>query len=213
MPRTHEPFFDYLLIAVSFFPLLPVIFIFLKKAYLKEQLNFLMIVCLLNFMEAMLFRFAFLSPDNQHMLKNIFSLLELVLLALLFQPLLSRKTRDLLTIFLVAFLSVALTYFSVKGWELPGREFEMIESCAIITVILLGMPALIRVCNLYIFQSSLFWIGGGSLFYFLIFLLLETVGAPRDTGQWQFLAIAGAVRYLLYLLAVLVAKRDAATPA
>jgi hypothetical protein len=209
MPKTGDPFIDYLLIIAGFLPLLPVIFIFLKKAYLREQLNFLMIVCLLNFMQGMLLRFAHLGTENQHIIINIFPLPELVLLALLFQPPPGKKIKDLLTILLVAFLSVTVTYFSLKGWGTPGRQFEMIESTAIIAVILLRMPSLILASNLDIFQSPLFWIAGGSLFYFLINVLLAAVDSPKDDGQLLFMTTAGAIRYLLYLVAVLVAKNDA----
>lgn len=206
MPKTGDPLFDYLIITVSFFPLLPVIFIFFKKAYRKEQLNFLMVVCLLNFMQAMSLRFTHLGEENQLIINNIFPLPEMVLLTLLFLPLPRKKIRDLLTIFLVAFLSVTVTYFSVKGWGTSGREFEMIESATIIAVILLRMPSLIRSSNLFIFQSPLFWIAGGSLFYFLIYILLAVVGDPKEEGELLFLTMAGAVRYLLYLVAVLVEK-------
>jgi hypothetical protein len=212
MPKTGDPLIDNLLIAVGFFPLLPVIFIFLKKAYLKEQVNFLMIVCLLNFTEAMLQRFGPLGTENQRIINNIFPLPELVLLTILFQPISGKKFRNLLTIFLVAFLSVTVTYFSVKGWGTPGAEFEMIESTAIIAVILLRMPSLIYTSNLYIFQSPLFWIAGGSLFYFLIYVLLAVVDGPKDDGRLLVLTTAGAIRYLLYLVAVLVVKNDGATP-
>jgi hypothetical protein len=206
MPKTGDSLFDYLIITVSFFPLLPVIFIFIKKAYLKEQLNFLMVVCLLNFVEAMLLQFGHLSEENQLITNNIFPLPELVLLTLLFLPLPGKKIRDLLTIFLVAFLSATVTYFSVKGWGTSGREFEIMESAAIIAVILLSMPSLIRSSNLFIFQSPLFWVAGGSLVYFLIYVLLAVVGGPKEEGELLFLTMAGAIRYLLYLAAVLVEK-------
>lgn len=210
MFKTGNNFINYLLLAAAFLPLLPVILIFLRKIYLKEQLNFLMIVCLLNFIEGLISRIPLLTSERQPIINNLFSLLELIALTQLFKPTLSSGTRNIFNIFLISFLSVILTYFSLKGWGISSIELDTLQSCIIIGVILLSLPSLIRGTDLHIFESPLFWIAGGTLFYFLIFILLQWVGdsylsisRSPDIEKMIFLAIAGFIRYSLYTLAIL----------
>jgi hypothetical protein len=211
MPKTGNTFIDYFLLTMGFLPLLTVMLIFFKRVWFKEQFIFLMIVCLLKSMESVLLQSVSLVPENQYIIVNTCSLIELPLLALVFRPLFGGKAKDRLDIFLVGFLSVAVTYFSLRGWGHDGGIFGILESGIIITVILITMPQQIRTANLDIFQSPLFWIAAGSLFYFVISLLLEWAGALSarpdgpDTGQLLFLTLAGLVRFLLYIAAVVIA--------
>src|SRR5882724_7017681 len=210
MLKTGNTFIDYFMVATTFLPLLPVVLIFLRRPRLGEQLNFLMIVCLLNFIGAMIKGIPLLSPEKQPIVNNLFSLLELIALTQLFRPALSGRAKDLFNIFFISFLSVLLTYFSVKGWGISSIGFDTLQSCVIIGVILLSLPWLIRSGALHVFESPLFWIAMGTLFYFLISILMEWVDgsrsgplAPPDTEKVGFLAIAAFIRYTLYSLAAL----------
>ncbi len=178
MPKTGNTFIDYFLLTVGLLPLLTVMLIFFKRIWFKEQFIFLMIVCLLKSMESILLRSVSLAPENQYIIVNACSLIELPLFALIFRPPFGGKAKERLDIFLVGFLSVAVTYFSLRGWGHGGGIFGILESGIIITIILISMPQLIRTANLDIFHSPLFWIAAGTLFYFVISLLLEWAGAP-----------------------------------
>ena len=137
-------------------------------------------------------------------------MLELILLTQLFKPLLSRKTKDLLNILLVAFLSAIITYFSLEGWslDLSRRWIPFRMALHHRHDQLVSLPPLMKATNLRIFQSPLFWIAGGTLFYFLIFTLLEWVGpcclpAPRTLPPEKMLhprPLRASFSYVLYIL-------------
>lgn len=209
MFKTGNNFADYFFFATIFLPLIPVILIFLQKNYGKEPLNLLMIVCLFNFIDGFIRAIPINSIENQYVAKNIFSLLEMILLTQLFASILNSRIKNILNIFLVAYLSVYLTFFSIKGWQLNSKVFDSLQSCIIIGVALLSLPPLIRAANLYIFQSALFWIATGTLFYFFLSALLEWIVAfclplsrlPNEEKK-IFMTIADLVRYSFYILAV-----------
>jgi hypothetical protein len=213
MFKTGNVFIDNCLTAASFLPLLPVLLILLKKAYLKEPMNFLMIVCLLNFLAGGIRQLTLLNPNGQSVVNNIFALLEMIFLVLLFRPGLNSQARNAVNVFLVAFLSVILTYFVLRGWGNCNVAIDSVEAFIIAGIIGLCLPPLIRNSHMYILQSPLIWIAGGTLFYFFTLILLEWVGGScyqpvnrsPDTEKMILLAIAGLVRYLLYAGAILVA--------
>jgi hypothetical protein len=232
MFKTGNTFVDYFLAGSAFLPLLPVILIFLRKIYKREQLNFLMIVCLLNFTGGMIKATAVLSPEKQPIVNNLFSLLELISLTQLFRPALRGRAKDLFNIFLISFLSVILTYFSVKGWGISSIGFDTLQSLIIIGVILLCLPWLVKSTALHIFETPLFWIAMGTLFYFLIFILMEWVDGSRatlspglalspaaltsltstDPEKVILLGVAAFIRYILYTLAILLCRSGSGEP-
>jgi hypothetical protein len=218
MPKTDNTFVDYFLLTVGLLPLLTVLLIFLKRVWFKEQFVFLMIICLFKSIESVLLRASSLAPENEYFIINVFSLIELPPLILLFRPLLDGKAKRRLDIFMVGFVSVAITYFSLRGWGNAGRVFGILESGIIVAVILISLPQHIRTANLDIFHSPLFWIASGTLFYFIISLLLEWAGTLSplpdnpDTGQLLFLTLAGFVRFLLYIAAVMIACQKDTMP-
>jgi hypothetical protein len=218
MLRTGNNFADYFLLAVLFLPLVPVTLIFLQRSYGKEPLNLLMIVCLLNFIKGLAQIIPLNHSENQYITHNIFSLLELILLIQLFKTPLSGKTRITLNIFLIAFLSTYLTYFSIKGWEFSSLGLDTLQNCIIIGTIFLSLPPLIRTTDLYIFQSPLFWIATGTLSYFFLLIILDWAApyfpplSPALNKETRiFLTIAEIVRYGLYTLAIALPRLPAET--
>jgi hypothetical protein len=210
MLKTGNNFTDYFFLATTFLPLIPAILIFLQKNYGKEPLNLLLIVCIFNFIDGFTRHVPMSDFDNQYVTKNVFSLLEMILLTQLFASILTGRTKTILNIFLVVFLSVYLTFFSIKGWQLNSKVFDSLQSCIIMGVALLSLPPLIRTANLHIFQSALFWIAGGTLFYFFLSALLEWIvfcclplSRIPNEEKMIFMTIADLVRYSFYTLAVL----------
>jgi hypothetical protein len=176
-------------------------------------MNFLMIVCLLNFMAGGIRQTGLLDGAGQPVVNNLFALLELIFLALLFRPGLGSQARNAVNVFLIAFLSATLMYFFLRGWGNSNVALDTIEAAIIAGIIVLSLPPLIRNTHMYILQSPLLWIAGGTLFYFFTLILLEWVGGScylpvargGDTEKMILLSIAGVIRYLLYTGAVLVA--------
>lgn len=215
MFKTGNNFADFFCLTIIIFPLIPVILISFQKNYGKGIFNFLLIICLLGFLKGLAPITKTLPPDNQSMITNICSLLEMILLIQIFKTSLSGKTKDVLNITIIAFLSVYITYFSIKGWSVTSKEFEVIQSYIIMAAIIVSLPPLIRTTNLGVFESPLFWITGGTLVYTFLYLLLEWVDSSSgsvsrglQTEKNMFLSIAALIRYSLYILAVLLARRQ-----
>jgi hypothetical protein len=144
------------------------------------------------------------TPKDQAVIGNICYPIELILFALLFRPVLSRPLRYTLTIFLAAFLSSLLTWLSVQGFSSSGPVLQTIELGVFLALNLVCLLPLIYSNALDIFQSPLFWIAGGTVFYLLIVLLLEWITplTPASPENSIFLFLAALVRYALYTLAV-----------
>jgi len=211
MLKTGNTFIDYLLVAIRFLPLLPVLLIFFKKLYLKEPLNFLLILCLLDFVAGLIRQSAILNAGHQSVVNNVFFILEWILLSQLFKATLSGKIREQLNIFLIIVLSILFTFYSLRGWDFNSPLLNTLQGCLILAVVFLSLPPLVRNSGLHVFGSPLLWIAGGCLFYYPIFILLEWLGTgwlplcqcPADMEKLAMLSIAGFVRYVLYTMAVL----------
>ncbi len=104
MFKTGNNFADYFFLAATFLPLIPVILIFLQRNYGKDPLNLLLIVCLFNLTDGFIRNFPMTGPGNGNLSKNIFSLLELIVLTRLFISILPVARKNLLNILLVAFV-------------------------------------------------------------------------------------------------------------
>jgi hypothetical protein len=210
MFKTGNSFIGYFLMMAIFIPLVPVILGLIRGIYGKEPLNLLMNICLLSFLEGLLGAIPSLNAENQSIIHDIFSLLIFLLLVRLFRPYLSVPLKSRLNIFLAAFLSFIITYGAVKGWG-PGRfPLDALLSSVLVLIILLSLPSIVQTGHWQIFRSPVFWAAGGTLFYLLLFLLLEWTGpccwplTPSLNPETKlFLSVTDLIRYLLYIVAVL----------
>jgi hypothetical protein len=226
MFTTGNRFIDYLFIAITFLPLIPAA-LTLFSNFGKEPLPLIFIICLVNFVRDLPVHLQMLTQQDQNVINNVCYPIELLLFARLFLPVWTKPIRYSLTIFLVAFLSSLLTWFSVKGWENGNPGLEALKNTILLAIVLLSLPPLVRSKGLDIFRSPLLWMAGGTLFYLLILLLLEWVnpccllspgpgGSPGlgsslalpDAENSVFLSLAALVRYLLYTLAVWPGRED-----
>jgi hypothetical protein len=202
MLTTGNSFIEFLFIAVTFLPLIPAL-LTLFSNFGREPFNLILIICLVNFLRDVPAHLHMLTTHDRAVIDNICYPIELLLFALLFRPVLSRPVRYTLTIFLAAFLSSLLTWLSVQGFSSDGPGLETIELGALLCLILVCLPPLVRSKGLEILRSPLLWIGGGTLFYLLISLLLEWVTTrPTLPENSILLFLATLVRYLMYTLAV-----------
>lgn len=210
MVNTGNNFTDYLLLGITFLPLLPALLIFIRKLYGQEPFNFLVVICLLCFLRDLTGLSNPLTQENQYLTNKVLSLLLFLFFILAFRSNLSGKLRYGLDIFLAAFLSVLFTYWSLKGWGGASPVAGMLLDGFLAVTIGISLPIIIRVQNLGVFRSPLFWIEAGTLFYILLSLLVEGVGtfyrplaSPPDPEKKLFLGLAELVRYLSYIAAVL----------
>jgi len=202
MRTTGNSFIDYLFIAVTFLPLIPAV-LTLFSNFGKEPFNLILIICLVNFLRDIPTHLHMLTPEDQAVLNNICYPIELFLFACLFRPILAKPARHILTITLIAFLSSLLTWLSVKGFGSSSPGLETIKNGVFLGLILLCLPPIVRSKGLDVFQSPLFWMAGGTLFYLLIILLLEWISSTSSAPENSiFLSLTAFVRYTLYILAV-----------
>jgi hypothetical protein len=218
MFKTGNSSIDYLLVVIIFLPLLPALLIFGRKLYLLEPLNFLLIVCLLSFFRGLLELTYPLTRENQYVINKIFSLILLLLLVPCFRAHLNDRYRYMLDILLSALLTWAITYWSLMGWERPSPGIDALLNGFLGLLILVTLPVVIRAGALQIFRSPLFWMGSGTLFYILLYLLLEGIGCCRpvpsspDPEKRLFLLLADLVKYSFYLIAAISTKPSRELP-
>jgi hypothetical protein len=218
MFKTGNSSLDYLLVVITFLPLTAALLLFGRKLYLQEPLNFLFIVCLFGFFQGVLELTYPLSRENQYVIDKVFSLILLLLLVPCFRINLNIRYRYVLDILLSALLSLAVTYWSLKGWEKASPAIDALLNGFLGSLILASLPGVIRTGALQVFRAPLFWIGGGTLFYILLYLLLEGIGccrplaSPPDPDKRLFLLLAALVKYLFYLTAALSTKPSLALP-
>jgi len=202
----------------DFLPLLPLLVIIVRHAYRQEALNFLMILCFLDFIQNLVSE-VFKAPQSvQTGIRNIFLLLELLIFTQIFKYEFSKRGKEILLLLTIGFLSAILTYYLITGvdHEIPALEF--LQNLLIGMLILYSLPRLVRQDNLRIFQSPYFWIGAGTLFYIVLALLMQfaekccleiSPQGKHESEKIILLSIANLVRYLFYTLAAWVTKPSA----
>ncbi|GGB22722.1 hypothetical protein [Puia dinghuensis] len=209
MVNPGNTFTDYLLLGITFLPLLPALLIFVRKLYGQEPLNFLVVICLLCFLRGIIGLAYPLTQVNQFIINKIFTLLLFLFFVLAFRSNLNGKIRYGLSLLLTALLSILFTYWSLKGWDGSSQATEILLNSFLAVLIGISLHAILHNDELGVFHSPLFWMEGGTLFYILLSLMLEGVGnsghpevVPSDAEKRLFLGLADLVRYLAYIAAV-----------
>jgi hypothetical protein len=211
MPRPENVFIDALFFINAFLSLLPAVFIFIKKKYFKEVFAFLIILCLLSFIENVtLILIPRSQISDQNTLQNIFSLVEFMLLVRIFSTSLIGRHKELLMFFSIIVFAVVVTLFFSKGVSEKTTGIEI--TMEIIIIVIVGVVAfnLVERDDVMIFNYPLLWIAIGTLFYFVIALLVNTVssGNGGEMDRIILLNIASFVRYVFYALAILNNKEN-----
>jgi hypothetical protein len=197
-----------LAIVIAVLPLLSALLIFGRRLYLQEPLNFLLTISLLSFFKGMLDLCWPLTKENQYVLSKLFSLALLLLLVPCFRPAFNNRSRYMLDITLTALLSFAITAWSLMGWTKAIPAIDTTLNVFVALLILTSLPTVIRNGALGVLQSPRFYIGTGTLFYILLYLLVEGIGSccrplasPPDPDKHLFVLLAEGVKYLFYAAA------------
>jgi len=215
MLKTGNIIIDFFSQVAIFFPLLPVLMIFLRGIYQKEAFNYLMILCLLNFSQDIALQTLEVKYIDQSSIRHIFSLLEFIVIIQIFKSVLQGKFKEMVNIFTIALLSAIITYYLIKG---SGQKKVLLDVLKYIFIIMLTAYSLVIIVqheNLRIFYSALFWIATGTLFYFVIALLLDVIDEccpqlqnPIASDKMLLLNIASMARYFFYTLATILYKKS-----
>ena len=204
--------------ACVFLPLFPFILIFFKQAYRNDALNFLMILCLLNFIKNILLFIPHLILINENIINNIFALPELIILILIFKSLFAGKIKNIITVFLIAFLSSLFTYYLLNGIVKKNEAINFLEELIVLIITIIALFELISNNDMNIFKNPVSWIAVGTTFYYSVFLLIKILNASTqinsasNTDAQIILNIACVARYIFYTLAPLFYKRQNYNP-
>jgi hypothetical protein len=215
MFKTGTEFIDLLTVFTGvFLPLVPVVIILTRRIYTQDSLAFLMILCLLNFVQGLITLTIQLTPLMQVSMQHIFTLLDMLVLSQLFKTSLNANRKSWVNVISIGLLSAVITFFLLRGTGEPNPILDGLVDGFVLVLIVVSLPLLVRTSNLQIFQSALFWIAIGTVFYYATALLLEgsnllgeLSAKANPVGKTLLLAMANLARYFFYALAVCLPKR------
>ena len=213
MFKTGNTFVDSFTGFLVFLPLLPVFIIFWKKLYRRESLNFLMVICLLQFIQRLCLQIDAIPLPHIPAFNNLFSIVYSLLFFFIFRVSFSGRCLELLQFLSIAFFSSIITFYLVKSINEESNVVRVAEYAFICTLVIYSLAKLIDQDSLRTLQMPLFWIACGTLFYILIHSVTEftdrlvhPVSKPSESGKGLekiiIQDIADLARYIFYMIAV-----------
>jgi len=205
----------WLTILALLLPLIPAFIIFFRRAFDQESLNYLVILCLLLFIEQVVLRIPQFSSIDPAKVQPAFRLGEFIVLFWLYRSTMQHNwLKELLSYFLVGFASVVITIFVNRGIDAYAVNIDMAESITLVFLSILVLLQLIRIQYIFIFQNPLFWIAGGSLSYYLMAVIIEVMSGNKiitwqDNGTEKEALLLGfsIVRLIFYIIAASIKKQ------
>lgn len=187
------------------------ILIFTRQYYKEEALNLLMLLSILLFAKYLFTGFFTTTESIAPFYFSLFDTGELLLLLLLFRiPFRKTMAGQWINYLLVAFFSVIITLYSTQNNNSLLNTIRVIEAVILVLFCLFTLLRLIRNQYIFIFHSPLFWIAGGTLFYYSMLLAIELLSYSiwfqkiGTNEKWLLLSSFGVVRLLFYLVAALI---------
>ncbi len=194
-------------------PVVPILIIFIRRTWQQDIMIFLGTICLLAFLQHLMVYIPKLVPVNTTFINSIFGLGEFVLLLYLFRLVIEPVwLREMIYTVLIAFTSVAITIFSLRGTETHAAGLAMTAAFILLLIAVAALLQLIRDKQLFIFQSPMFWIAGGNICYFSMFLLTGLVGGEgKATSALQqekmiLLSVINDIRFVFFIVAAYSAR-------
>lgn len=193
-------------------PFLTAILILFRNSFKEDSLTLLMLVCLvLTLKNLLIYLSKFDTPANQLYL-SIFNCIEFSLLFLIFRGANSnKKIKEWANYFLVAVLSATITLYLFQ----PGLDYlsslNLVFAGLLVLSSLFALFLLIRNQYIFIFHSPLFWIAGGTLFYYGMVMAIVWFNTNEELGftddqKTSLLGVFNIVRFILYLIASVVTQ-------
>ncbi len=209
MVKTGSSILETLSLVAMLLSLGPVLIILFRRAWQSDLLNFLMVLSLLTFFQHLLTGTSQLAPSGRSFIQAVFSLGEFMILLYLFRPTTRQKwVRDLFNLFAIAFLSVVITIYAIKGPAASYGTIGALESVILLLAAVMTLLRLLKADQVFIFQLPMFWIIVGTLCYSSMYLLLELLqhdngNIPADQQQEKLilLAVLNSIRSVLFMVA------------
>jgi hypothetical protein len=217
MEKTGIGLIEILALVAILLPLIPVLIIFISKTYKQDVLALLMGLCLVSFIQNLILYIPSFVPLDILFVRASFQLITFIILLLLLKLVIKEKwLHEAMKILLVSFVSVVITIYSTKGIFSYLGKIELVQALLLILLTLIALFQLIRSQDIFIFLSPPFWISGGTLFYYSMFLLTQSIPEynPMLTGQQHpqkqvLLLIIIFIQFVFYIIAAIIAgKKD-----
>ncbi|MFT3825260.1 MAG: hypothetical protein QM731_15160 [Chitinophagaceae bacterium] len=194
-------------------PLGPIWILLVQRTERSAWANWLLTLCIYSFCTSLI---PFL-PVIQHFssaVTPLTALIEFTLQYYLLRQLITQgKSKDLLQLLLVAFVSIVLTLYWQQGTSVYHRQINVIESGVLIFLSLAGLIQLTFQRQIVIFRSPLFWIACGTLIFYGNRLLIEYLAgiSPVSPEVEQQKLLLGTVSNAFRMLTFIVATRIRST--
>jgi hypothetical protein len=182
MVKTGGSIFIALPLVVMLLSLLPVCILFVRKVAAPPLLNVLKILCLFVFFQYL--TLYFLQPGLPAVKPGL-KLAEFTLTFYLFKLMIpSNQGKDLMNMFLVSFLSIIITIYTLKGVTAYNGTITIIQAALLTLVALIVLFQLISNRHTVLVNEPAFWVAGGLLSYFGMVVFMEAIaGSQGDLSQ------------------------------
>jgi hypothetical protein len=196
-------------------PVIPILIIFIRRTWQQDIMIFLGAICLLSFLQHLMIYIPRLIPANNNSINSVFGLGEFAVLLYLFKMIITTGwLREIMNTILIAFLSVAITAYVLRGTETHSFALAIAAAFILLVAAVIALLQLIRDKQLFIFQSPVFWIAGGNICYFSMFILTGFVGAQgKGTLALQqekmiLLSVINGIRFIFFIVAANMARNE-----
>jgi hypothetical protein len=210
MPKTGSILLDILSVLDIFAPLLPILIILIRKEYFQETMNFLMILCLIDFLWSLVLYIIPDTPEPTAIINHVFSFLEFSILTYIFMTLLPMQARKWVSILFVCTMGSIVLTMLANGVDHKIPLLEWFIRASLILISLFSLLKLVSGDSLHIFNNPLFWIAVGSFFFFSITGLISAVvpdfgnhEQKNILGKQVLWEIAALARFFFYTMATL----------
>ena len=213
MPKTGIGLLEILSLVAILLPLIPVFIIFISRTYKEDVLALLMVLCLVSFIQNLILYIPRFITLDVLFIKASFHLINYIILLLLLQLVVEGKwLREGIKILLVSFVSVVITIYCTRGVPAYLGNIETAQALLMIVLNIVALLQLIRRHDIFIFFSPMFWIAGGTFFYYSMFLLTQSLpeykaivqGEPQQQKRILLVVII-LIQFVFYTIAATVA--------
>lgn len=205
MVKTGASIPEILSLVAILLPVVPILIIFIRRTWQQDIMIFLGTICLLSFMQHLMVYIPQLVPVNTTFINSIFGLGEFALLLYLFKLVIEPVwIKEVIHTALISFTAVAITTYALRGTETHSATLAMAAAFILLLAAIAALLQLIRDKQLFIFQSPMFWIAGGSICYFSMFILTGFVGKGTMALQREkmiLLTVINDIRFIFFIVA------------
>ena len=213
MEKTGIGLLEILALVAILLPLIPVFIIFISRSYKQDTIALLMVLCLVSFIQNLILYIPRFVPLDILFIRASFQVINFIILGILMHTVIEgRSLKEALKILLVALVSVIVTIYSTGGIAHHHANIELVQALVMVLITLVALFQIIRNHDIFIFHSPLFWIAGGTFFYYSMFLLTQSIpeykAAIQNTPEHQrkiLLLVITLVQFIFYIVASVVA--------